>query len=415
MAGTDRVKQAMNTLPGRPRVADFSTHLSGPVASRQLSQLGADVVKIENPRVGDGNRDFPPYFHDEGVHHLALNTGTRSVAFDAKSPQWPLLVERIAKWADAVIVGNRPANARRLGIDFPTLLGHNRNLIYCLITGYGVAGEWAEFPAHGLNMDAWAGAVPLEATASHPEVPAHFRTVGTTLAGIQAALGIYAALYRQTQGGGGQVVHVSAWEAALTWMWRDLATYANLGRPWTPYRDLGSRYAVYGTSDGGTLLVCPIEKSFWERFCDALDMPAALKARGDWTSGSDMGEAYVSLGEREEIQQRIGKRTMQEWRDRLALAEVPFAPLLDWREAMASQHASANGVLAHYTYRGHDVTVPTTPVSVTPAASLGDTGYEALARAHSAKADAVRRPPTLGEHTEELLREWDFPAPTKAN
>ena len=67
------------------------------------------------------------------------------------------------------------------------------------------------------------------------------------------------------------------------------ATFANCGRPWTPYRELGSRYAVYGTSDGRALLVCPMEKHFWERFCDALDLPADVKARGDWSSGSRRG------------------------------------------------------------------------------------------------------------------------------
>ncbi|NBP25665.1 MAG: hypothetical protein EBU81_14190, partial [Proteobacteria bacterium] len=172
----------MTTSAKGPKVADFSTHLSGPIASRQLAHLGANVIKIEHPRVGDGNRFFPPFFHEEGVHHLCLNPGTRSLAIDPKSPQWPEIVRAVARWADVVIVGNRPENARKLGIDLATLQGHNPELIYCLITGYGLEGEFAGLPAHGLNMDALAGTVPTERNGDRPDIPEHFRTAGTTLA-----------------------------------------------------------------------------------------------------------------------------------------------------------------------------------------------------------------------------------------
>lgn len=395
----------MPTPPKRPRVADFSTHLSGPIASRHLTALGADVIKIEHHRVGDGNRDFPPYFHEEGIHHLALNPGTRSLAADAKSPQWPRIVKAVAKWADVIIVGNRPTNAQRLGIDFVSMTRHNPDLVYCLITGYGVDGEWADFPAHGLNMDALAGTVPIDHQEERPDVPEHYRTAGTTFAGVQAAMGIYAALYRRSQGAGGQVVHVSIWESALSWMWRDLATQANLGRQWTPYRELGSRYCVYGTRDKRALLVCPSEKHFWHRFCDALDLPDELRQRGDWRSGSDMGENYIALGEREVIQERIAQRDQDEWQSILSKADVPFAPLLDWREAMTSPHAAANGVMGSYQYRGRTVNVPVTPLSITAAETLSETGYPGLAAAHKLKAQTITSPPTLGQHTDSILKE----------
>lgn len=385
-----------------PKVADFSTHFSGPVASRRLAQLGADVLKIEHPKLGDGNRSFPPFYEGEGIHHLYLNAGTRSLALDPRAPEWPKVVEAVGKWADVVIVGNRPSNARRMGIDPATLLALNPQLVYCMITGYGVAGEWAAQPAHGLNMDALAGAVPLERKDGGPEVPEHYRSAGTTIAGIEAAMGIYAALHRRAQGEGGQVVHVSVWEAALSWMWRDLATYANAHKPWPNYRDLGSRYAVYGTRDEKAILVCPIERRFWERFCDALELPAALRSRGDWSGGADMGPGYDD--ERGLIGKRFAARSRDEWLQILRAAEVPVAPVLDWREAMSSAHAEANGVMARYEYRGREVRVPTTPVSITSAGDLSG-GDESLAEAHRRKAKDVRRAPYLGEHNAELYKE----------
>lgn len=386
-----------------PKVADFSTHFSGPVASRRLAQLGADVIKVEHPSLGDGNRQFPPMFHEDGIHHLYLNAGTRSLAMDSRSEQWPRVVAALARWADVVIVGNQPAHAQRMGIDAASLLGHNGELVYCMITGYGVAGEWSSLPAHGLNMDALAGAIPLDWKSGQPEVPEHYRSIGTTVAGIEAAVGIYAALHRRSQGGGGQVVHVSIWEAALAWQWRDVATKANLDRPWTPYCDLGPRYAVYGTGDDKALLVCPIERRFWDSFCAALDMPQELRARGDWSSGVDMGGAYAALGERELIAERLRQRPRDEWVDILGQARVPAAPVLDWSEAMNSRHAQANGVIAEYESRGRQVRVPVAPVSVSPAAALHSA--DDIADAHRRKADQVKRAPHLGEHNDEILRE----------
>ncbi|VTU29547.1 Formyl-coenzyme A transferase [Variovorax sp. SRS16] len=386
-----------------PRVADFSTHLSGPVASRRLAQMGADVIKVEHPTLGDGNRSFPPMFHEDGIHHLYLNAGTRSLALDWRSPSWPRTVAAIARWADVVIVGNRPAQAQRMGIDAASLLAHKPELVYCMITGYGLAGEWAALPAHGLNMDALAGAIPLEWQDGQPEVPEHYRSVGTTVAGIEAVAGIYAALHRCSRGEGGQIVHVSIWEAALAWQWRDLATFANLERPWTAYRDLGSRYAVYGTQDAKALLVCPIERRFWDSFCTVLELPDDVRARGDWSSGSDMGSDYIALGERTLIGERLRLKPRDEWVALLREAQVPVAPVLDWRESMASAHAQANGTMASYDYRERAVRVPVAPVSVTAASAAGST--EAIAEAHRRRAEQVPRAPYLGEHNDEILKE----------
>lgn len=389
-----------------PKVVDFSTHFSGPVASRRLVHLGADVIKVEHPFKGDGNRKFPPLFHEDSVHHLYLNAGTRSLAMDWKSPEWPGTVLALARWADVIIVGNHPTQAKRLGIDAAALLAHNPELIYCMITGYGLDGEWAKLPAHGLNMDALAGSVALDHGPEGARVSNRYRSVGTTVAGIEAAMGIYAALHRRAQGEGGQVVQVSIWEAALAWQWRDVVTQANLGHSWTEYQDLGSRYAVYTTQDEKALLVCPIEQRFWTRFCDVLSLPPEVKARGNWEDGIDLGADYVAQGEQRLIADVMHTRSQAGWLELLREVEVPVSPVLDYVEAMASTHAQANGVMAHYQLRDRTVATPVPPVSITPAGP--DMDYIALADSHRSKAMNAQRPPELGEHNEEILRELRF-------
>lgn len=373
------------------------------MACRRLVQFGADVIKVEHPQHGDGNRSLSPEYRGHGIHHLYLNTGTRSVALDPRSERWSRAVDALVQWADAVIVGKQPAAARRLGIDFASLIARKPGLVYCLISGYGLDGEWAEMPAHGLNMDALAGTLQLEWSNDIPEVPAAYRSVGTTTAGIEAALGILAALHRRDRGLGGQFVHVSIWEAALATMWRDVATYANTGHAWPGYRDFGSRYAVYRTADDHALLVCPIEQKFWARFSDALDLPAAVKNRGDWSTGVDMGSAYPD--ERRLLAERLRQRTCEQWLDTFRAAQVPAAPVLDWREAAFGAHAQANGVMASYRVADAAICVPTPPASVTSATDLEGTDEASLAMAHRAKAARASPPPELGEHTASVLQE----------
>jgi crotonobetainyl-CoA:carnitine CoA-transferase CaiB-like acyl-CoA transferase len=386
-----------------PKVADFSTHYSGPVASRHLVQLGADVIKVERPGVGDGNRGLPPITaHGDSINHLYLNAGTRSLAVHPRSPAWPQVVKALACWADIVLVGNRPQATRARGIDYGTIAGHNDQIVYCLVTGYGLDGPLADAPAHGLQMDLQAGAVPIAWVDGNPAPAPHYRSVGTTLAGIEAALGCLAALHRRDQGLGAQFVHVSVWESALAWQWRDLVTHANTGRPWTAYADLGPRYRMYAGSDGVPLLVCPMEKHFWERFCDVLGLPGSARSRGDWSGGSDYGAAYE--GEFELIKERMATRPAAEWHRRLEAADVPTAQVVEWDEAMYSEHAMANGAMAEYQHHGRTVPTPTAAVSVTSGVAP-DADDSELARHHQAKGDGLSAPPELGEHTLEVLRE----------
>lgn len=393
----------MDTQQGFPRVVDFSVHFSGPIASRHMAQLGADVLKVEAPGRGDGNRWDAPRIDDASALHFYLSAGARSLVFDGRSPEWADVVAAACRWADVVVVGNTPARAAKLGIDVASVRAHNPEVVYCSITGYGLAGPWHDYPAHGLNTDAFAGAVPHEDDGGHPAAPARFRTAGTTFAGVEAALGIYAGLARQRAGLGGQFVHVSVWESALAWQWRDTTIDMNLDEEWLQYRELGPRYAMYSTKDDKVLLVCPIEQRFWEAFCDLVELPAELRGRGDWTHGADYGERYDD--EAAIIQARMGTRTRDEWEQVLGGARIPIAPILDLREASRSEHAAANGAFAEAAYGDERVRVPTAPVSVTALGDLGELDRATLAEAHRRKGEGLRVAPRLGEHTDAALDE----------
>jgi crotonobetainyl-CoA:carnitine CoA-transferase CaiB-like acyl-CoA transferase len=379
-----------------PRIVDFSTHMSGPLASGLLAEAGAEVIKVESPTVGDGNRGTEPRVNGLGVFHLALNRGVRSLAVSTRSEAWPGVVEACARWADAVIVGARPSDARRRGLDFASLRRINPAIVYCLISGFGETGPWSRHPAHGQTLDAFAGNVPVDWVDGSPRTPPGWRSAGPGLAGVFAALGVMTGLYK-ARDGVAQHVSVSLWKSAIWWNWRDTTTLANLGHPWTDYGDLGSRYAMYATADDRAILVAPVERKFWVRFVDLLGLPPEYRDHCRWDlSGMEFGRDPEYAHEPEAIAAAMRTRTLDEWVEALGEIDIPFAPMLTLSEVIESEHAASNPVMREVTIDGEQVRVPVSPMRVTE---------EAVPDA----LDDLRPPPAIGEHTEELLAELGIP------
>jgi crotonobetainyl-CoA:carnitine CoA-transferase CaiB-like acyl-CoA transferase len=387
---------------GWPRIVDFSTHFSGPMASRALVQFGADVVKVENPRGGDGNRQIGNSFGTTSDVHHALNAGTRSVALDARSAAWPLAVDALARWADVVIVGARPEDARKRGVDVETLLAVNPGLVYCSVTGYGDDGPWSGMPAHGLQPDVMAGLVEVEWHDGMPRVPASYQAHGTALAGIWAALGIQAALLRRLRGGSGQVVTLSIWEAALSWMWREAQAGLNDLPSRPDFQAMGSRYRMYACSDGRVLLVCPIERKYWERFVDIVGLPESYRATGSWERGADYGADRDD--ETAVVAQALVARPAHEWEALFATAGVPAAMVRTVREAVGTGHARHLGVSTRVVLAEGTYTAPLTPVAVVPVDG-GYPGVEVMARRRRERGIGLAAAPELGADTAGVLAE----------
>src|SRR5262245_22852532 len=242
----------MNTV--RPlegiRILDLTRLLPGAYATLLLADLGADVIKVEDPRGGDGMRHLPT----GGVrdYFALLNRNKRSVTLDLRSPQAFEVLDKLLAKADVVIDSFRPSTARRLRVDAETLRANRPHLICASITGFGTDGPYVERAAHDINYQALAG------TLTPPEMPGPL--IADISSAMKAALGIVAALVQRNRTGAGSVVAVSIHEAALAWTM--FPSTANLAK---------ACYQLYETADGQWLALGALEQKFWAGFCERIE------------------------------------------------------------------------------------------------------------------------------------------------
>ncbi len=368
------------------RVLDLTRLLPGAYATLLMADLGADVVKIEDPRGGDPSRHMPPVVGGTSVYFRVLNRNKRSVTLDLRAPESARVLNDLLSQFDVIVESFRPQTARRLGLDAATLRARHPRLIYASITGFGQNGPYAEHPAHDINYEALGGLLNVRRPADHPpEVP------GMLLADIGAAMnaaaGILAALYQRERTGTGAAVDVAIHEAALSWLMFPAARWLVEGGDRDP-RDLpiGGRdacYNIYQTADGQYVALGALEPKFWSTFCERVgrtDLVALQHARGD--------EQARMLAE---VRALMRTRTRAEWLRLFRDVDVCLSPVNTLAEALADRHIGARGAVQ--THEG--TTYVTTPIAVTAIAT--DAGWNA-----ARQVDVVPAP-SLGAHTDEVL------------
>jgi crotonobetainyl-CoA:carnitine CoA-transferase CaiB-like acyl-CoA transferase len=368
------------------RVLDLSRLLPGPFATMVLADLGADVVRVEEPGGGDWLRDLtPPGGGDSGAFH-ALNRNKRSIAIDLRRREGAATFLRLARGADAVIESFRPGVLDRLGVGWEVLRRENRRLVLCSISGYGQDGPYAQRAGHDLDYCGIAGVL---AANGPPDSPAPLGVQVADVAGgaWPAAAGVLAALLGRDRTGEGAHVDVSMTEGALAMLALPLGMAFSRGRPITRGRELldgGSAcYSVYRTRDGRFVALGALEPKFFGGFCAAVGRPE-LAARQHEADGR---------GPRADLEAIFATRSRDEWEAFAARHDVCLAPILEGDEPRRDPQLAARGAFV-------EVPLPRS------GASLPAVGTPI--RVRGAARPPARPGPAPGEHTDEVLREAGF-------
>ena len=356
-------------------VVDLSRLVPGAFATLMLAELGAEVIKIEDPNGGDPMRRLPPLVDGRGLYDLLLNRGKKSVAVDLRRAEARARLDQLIGRADIVVESFRPGTARRLGVSGDQIRGRYPRVIHCAITGYGQSGPYAERPGHDLNYVSVSGL--LAADRPDPAVLPRIFIADVGGGAMSAVIGVLAALFARERTGAGATLDISMHEAAMYWLMvpaaADLVDGGAEAAGALPTSGDHACYNVYRTKDDRRIALGALEPKFWFAFCDAVGR-ADLRAR-HLTTPDDQAALI------DDVAAIFATRTRDEWIAFFEAHDVCLTPVNEPREAFEDPHAVARGVVTAVP-GGRTIRPPflTSGVTLTPAPVLGQDTESVLAR-----------------------------------
>jgi crotonobetainyl-CoA:carnitine CoA-transferase CaiB-like acyl-CoA transferase len=276
------------------RVLDLSRLLPGPYLTQLLADLGAEVIKIETPRLGDYARIAPPEMGLGGMFE-AVNRGKKSVAVNYRNPRGREIFLRLAATADVILEGFKPGSVKKWGIDYEAVRAVNPDIIYCSLSGYGQEGPFRDRAGHDMNYLAVGGALALNARACEAPVP--YGLPAADLSGAMlAAIAILGALVGRSKTGAGNYLDMALLDGVLSWMTplASSAYFSGLGISAASHPLLGGLpcFSVYESAEGKYLTLAIIEPTFWADFCQRVARPDLLSRQFDRTIGSELAAIF---------------------------------------------------------------------------------------------------------------------------
>ena len=389
----------MGALTGL-KVLDLSRVLAGPWAGQMLADLGADVVKVERPEVGDDTRAWgPPYLRDadgrdtsEAAYFLSANRNKRSITIDFTQAEGQQQVRELVAKADVLIENFKVGGLAAYGLDYASLQQLNPGLIYCSITGFGQTGPYAKRAGYDFMIQAMGGLMSVTGKAAGEEGAGPVK-VGVALTdiltGLYASNAVLAALAERERSGQGQYIDLALLDVQVACLGNQALNYLTTGVP--PQR-LGNAhpnivpYQDFPTADGDFILTVGNDGQF-RRFCEVAGHP-------EWASDARFASNAQRVAHRAEliplIRQATVFRTTAEWIIALERAGVPCGPINDLAQVFADEQIKARGV---------QITLPH--------ALSGEVALVANPiRLSRTPVEYRTAPPLLGEHSAEVLADW---------
>lgn len=379
----------MSALSGI-RVLDFTRVVSGPYCTQLLSDLGAEVVKIERPGSGDDSRAFgPPFVKGESAYFLSLNRGKKSVVIDLATDSGRDTARRLARKFDVVVENFRIGYMASVGLDYETLATDNDRLVYCSMTAFGETGPYKDRAGYDVMVSALGGMMGLTGMPGGPPVKTGVALLDVAT-GLHAATAICAALYERERSGKGQRIELSLLGVQLSTLINAASVYLVGGEVMGPQGNTHVSIVPYGAfrAADGHIVIGAANDSMFARLCAVLGMAELVHDSRFVTNAK-------RVGHRQELESLIGEKllgaTVAEWVEKIGAAGVAVAPVNTIREVFSDPQVVASSQVAKFEH-----------------STLGE--IELVGSPIHMDRTPVRHqgaPPVLGEHTEDILSELD--------
>ena len=372
----------MGALSG-VKVLDLSRLLPGPYCTLMMADYGAEVIKIEEPEVGDYIRWRKPAINGIGARHLTINRNKKSIELNLKSPEGKEIFKKLAADADVILEGFRPGVMDRLGIGYDEISKINEGIVYCSLTGYGQTGPYSQLPGHDINFIGYSGILGLIGEKNGKPVIPGVQVADLGGGALMALSAITMALLHKERTGKGQYIDVSMLDGAVTWLYAAASDYFASGKvPERGKNRLDGHFAfynIYETRDHKYLSVGAAEKKFWKEICELVGKPEWI----DLHEGSEDVQEQL----KREMSELFKQKDQKYWLDLLQTKDTCVGPIYDLdqlytdpqiieREMFTTMHHPVAGTIQQI---GFPIKFSDTPGEI---------------NSHS---------PILGEHTEDLL------------
>lgn len=376
----------MKALEGL-RVLDLSRVLAGPFSTMVLGDLGAEIIKIEQPGVGDDSRAFGPFIGEESSYFMSLNRGKKSITLNLKDDADRAVFIDLVKESDIVVENYRPGTMAKLGFEYEDLKKVNPRIIYAAISGFGHSGPYSTRPAYDMIVQAMGGIMSI--TGEPGQAPVRVgSSIGDITAGIFGTVGILAAVEARHTTGEGQKVDVAMLDCQVTILENAIARYLVNGEVPVP---LGSRhpsitpFQAFPTKDYYVIMSAGND-ALWAKLCNVMGTPELINDP-KFATNRDRNDNVVELSE---IISKISvTKTTAEWMDVLEKGGLPVGPINTVDKVVHDPQIEARNMIVEVEhpvagkmkFAGNPIKLSATPGEVTVPA------------------------PTLGQHTDEILKD----------
>ena len=367
------------------RVIDLSRLIPGALCSMLLADFGAEIIKIEEPKIGDYARDLKPYpmYEGLGVLYTAYNRNKKSVTLNLKTRKGREVFYGICKTSDILIESYRPGATEKLEINFDKIKSLNPKIIYCSITGYGQSGPYKNYPGHDLNYCSYSGVMSLTGNVGGEPSLSGF-VIGDFSGSLMGTIGILIAIIGRLKNQKAQYIDISLLDSIISLLGFvfsiGFATEKFPKHDELLYNGGFACYNYYKTKDNRFIVISAVEDKFWRNLCIALNR-------------EDLIESQFDLSKQKQIKRELGKifskKNLKEWIKVLKDMEICVSPLLTLDEVLSDEHVISRNLLRNIK------------------AKDGKKVFKQIdnpIKFLNIKEDTMRlAPPMKGEHTNELL------------